>query len=84
MAGKEFLGGHARCLLQIALQKRRQQTNGDCRQVKADVDSYNENFNMYEPLQMFSTSPRIWQKWGPASIGCGRGHFSGSVIGLGA
>ena len=31
--------------MQIAFQQRRQQIVGDCRQLKADVDGYNENYN---------------------------------------
>jgi hypothetical protein len=36
----------------IAFQQRRRQIVGDCRQLKADVDSYNENRNLGEPIQM--------------------------------
>jgi len=36
----------------IALQQRRQQIVGDCRQLKADADSYNENNNPGKPIQM--------------------------------
>jgi len=36
----------------IAFQQRRRQIVGDCRQLKADVDSYNENKNLGEPIQM--------------------------------
>jgi len=38
--------------MEVAFQQRRQQVVGDCRQLKADLDSYNENFNAGEPLQM--------------------------------
>ena len=38
--------------MQIAFQQRRQQIVGDCRQLKADVDSYNENYNDALPIQM--------------------------------
>lgn len=38
--------------MEIAFQQRRQQIVGDCRQLKADLDSYNDNFNSGEPLQM--------------------------------
>lgn len=38
--------------MQIAFQQRRHQIVGDCRQLKADVDSYNENNNEGKPLQM--------------------------------
>jgi hypothetical protein len=36
----------------IAFQQRRQQIVGDCRQLKADVDSYNQNKNPNVPIQM--------------------------------
>lgn len=36
----------------IALQQRRQQIVGDCRQLKSDADSYNENNNPGKPIQM--------------------------------
>jgi hypothetical protein len=36
----------------IAFQQRRQQIVGDCRQLKSDVDSYNENRNPSSPIQM--------------------------------
>ena len=36
----------------IAFQQRRQQTVGDCRQLKTDVDSYNENRNMGAPVNL--------------------------------
>ena len=36
----------------IAFQQRRQQIVGDCRQLKSDVDSYNENNNTGRPIQM--------------------------------
>ena len=35
-----------------AFQQRRQQILGDCRQLKIDVDSYNENRWPDEPIQM--------------------------------
>ena len=38
--------------MQIALQQRRQQIVGDCRQLKADADSYNENQNTGLPIQL--------------------------------
>jgi hypothetical protein len=43
-AGREHMG--------IAFQQRRQQILGDCRQLKTDVDSFNDNYNNAEPLQM--------------------------------
>ncbi len=36
----------------IAFQQRRQQIVGDCRQLKTDVDSYNENASPPKPIQM--------------------------------
>ena len=36
----------------IAFQQRRQQIVGDCRQLKSDVDSYNDNNNPGKPIQM--------------------------------
>jgi hypothetical protein len=36
----------------IALQQRRQQIVGDCRQLKADTDSYNENYNTGKQIAM--------------------------------
>ena len=36
----------------IAFQQRRHQIVGDCRQLKSDVDSYNENKNPGSPIQM--------------------------------
>jgi hypothetical protein len=38
--------------MEIALQQRRQQIVGDCRQLKMDMDSYNENNNPGFPIQM--------------------------------
>ena len=38
--------------MEIAFQQRRQQIVGDCRQLKTDMDSYNENRNTGRPLQM--------------------------------
>lgn len=38
--------------MQAALQQRRQQIVGDCRQLKIDTDSYNENWNDAEAIQM--------------------------------
>lgn len=36
----------------VALQQRRHQIVGDCRQLKLDTDSYNENNNPGKPIQM--------------------------------
>jgi hypothetical protein len=38
--------------MEIAFQQRRQQIVGDCRQLKWDMDSYNQNHNAGEPIQM--------------------------------
>jgi hypothetical protein len=38
--------------MHTAFQQRRQQVVGDCRQLKVDVDSYNENQSVGEPIQM--------------------------------
>ena len=38
--------------MQIAFQQRRNQIVGDCRQLKTDVDSYNDNTNSEGPIQM--------------------------------
>ncbi len=38
--------------MEIALQQRRQQIVGDCRQLKTDVDSFNENATPLRPIQM--------------------------------
>ncbi len=38
--------------MQIAFQQRRHQIVGDCKQIKADVDSFNENGNLEAPIQM--------------------------------
>lgn len=38
--------------MEIAFQQRRQQILGDCRQLKNDVGSYNDNYNSGQPLQM--------------------------------
>ncbi|HUT73485.1 MAG TPA: hypothetical protein VM221_01470 [Armatimonadota bacterium] len=38
--------------MEIAFQQRRQQIVGDCRQLKTDVDSFNENRNPGAPIQM--------------------------------
>lgn len=38
--------------MKIAFQQRRQQIVGDCRQLKVDVDSYNDNANPTKPIQL--------------------------------
>lgn len=41
-----------RGFMAVAFQQRRQQIVGDCRQLKNDVDSYNDNKNPGEPVQV--------------------------------
>lgn len=38
--------------MEVAFQQRRIQILGDCRQLKTDVDSYNENYCSADPIQM--------------------------------
>ena len=38
--------------MRMALQQRRQQIVGDCKQLKNDADSFNENFNSGQPIQL--------------------------------
>ena len=38
--------------METAFQQRRQQIVGDCHQLKNDVDSYNDNINPSDPIQM--------------------------------
>lgn len=38
--------------MEVAFQQRRQQIVGDCRQLKTDADSYNENSNPGPPIQV--------------------------------
>ena len=38
--------------METAFQQRRQSIVGDCKQLKNDLDSYNENFNAGNPLQI--------------------------------
>jgi len=42
----------SREFLEIAFQQRRQGVLADCRQLKVDVDSYNENINTGQSIQM--------------------------------
>lgn len=42
----------SRSHMQIALQQRRQQIVGDCRQLKNDCDYYNDNKNPGDPIQI--------------------------------
>ncbi|MGH9788146.1 MAG: hypothetical protein ACRD4U_05530 [Candidatus Acidiferrales bacterium] len=38
--------------MEVAFQQRRQHIVAECRQLKSDVESYNENINQGEPIQM--------------------------------
>lgn len=38
--------------MEIAFQQRRQQILGDCKQLKTDADSYNDNYSTSDPIQM--------------------------------
>ena len=38
--------------MQVALQQRRHQIVGDCRQLKYDADSFNDNYNTSQPIQI--------------------------------
>jgi hypothetical protein len=38
--------------METAFQQRRQSIVGDSKQLKNDLDSYNENFNTTEPIQI--------------------------------
>lgn len=38
--------------MELAFQQRRQQILGDCRQLKVDADSFNQNKNHGDPIQM--------------------------------
>jgi len=38
--------------MEVAFQQRRHQIVADCKQLRTDVDSYNENANPGEPIQM--------------------------------
>lgn len=38
--------------MEMAFQQRRQQIVGDCRQLKRDADSFNENRNREQPIQL--------------------------------
>lgn len=38
--------------MQVSFQGRRNQIVGDCKQLKTDLDSYNDNANTGEPIQM--------------------------------
>lgn len=41
-----------RSFIEIALQQRRQQIYGDCKQLKFDMDSFNENYNKGQAIQL--------------------------------
>ncbi len=46
--GRTATEGH----MKVAFQLRRQQIAGECRQLKADVDSYNQNRDPKQPVQL--------------------------------
>ena len=48
----EDIRSASRTHMEIAFQQRRQQIVGDCRQLKVDADSYNENRMPGRPIQM--------------------------------
>jgi hypothetical protein len=75
--------------MEVAFQQRRQQIVGDCRQLKADVDSFNDNRVPEKPIQMVfdftrdlqeleasrggRLAPRPPQPWSPSSLSQGAG-----------
>jgi hypothetical protein len=59
------VGTAKREFMEIAFQQRRQQIVGDCRQLKSDVDSYNEKFEDLSP----PFCPRLSPKLRPHSLG---------------
>jgi hypothetical protein len=49
-----------RDLMELSLQQRRQQILGDCRQLQTDRESYNDNYNTGEPIQVpFNFEPDL-------------------------
>lgn len=46
------LRGASRDFMNVAFKQRRKQIVGDCAQLKTDVDSYNDNTNPGEPIQI--------------------------------
>ena len=71
--------------MEVAFQQRRQQIVGDCRQLKADVDSFNDNRAPERPIQMVfdftrdlqeleaipgrGPLPRPITPWAPSTLG---------------
>lgn len=51
--------GASRTHMQVSLQQRRDQIVGDCKQLKTDMDSYNDNVNVGEPIQMVFDFTRV-------------------------
>ena len=51
----------------IAFQQRRQQIVGDCRQLKTDMDSYNDNASKDRPIQMVFDFTRDLEELGAVS-----------------
>ena len=60
----------SRTHMHVSLQQRRDQIVGDCKQLKTDMDSYNENENTGEPIQMvFDFTQETWKKPKPPPSG---------------
>lgn len=55
--------------MRTAFQQRRMQIVGDCKQLKADVDSYNENANPGQPIQMIFDFTRDLEELGLVAEG---------------
>ena len=53
--------------MRAAFQTRRRQIVGDCHQLKTDLDSYNENFNTSQPIQMVFDFTQDLQEWDAAT-----------------
>jgi len=49
--------------MKLAFQQRRMQILGDCKQLRADGDSYNENRRRASRSKSFLISLSIWKKW---------------------
>jgi len=52
-----------------AFRLRRQQIVGDCRQLKTDVDSYNQNFSSAEAIQIYFDFTEDLEELEPVGIG---------------
>jgi hypothetical protein len=49
--------------MEIAFQQRRQQVVGDCKQLKTDMDSYNENHNPGKAIQLSFNFTNDIEEW---------------------